>query len=108
MKNSCWHNGILLQPRKTITFLGALSRPAGSQGLETETADDFALTEVTVVSGATIHGLIPTDTAVSRITRVEVEIYHIFPLDSDPGRTSAYIQSKEKKRTVRQGKELSS
>jgi hypothetical protein len=68
--------------------LGALSRPAGSQGLETETADDFALTEATVVSGATIHGLIPADTSVSRITRVEVEIYHIFPLDSDSSRTS--------------------
>ena len=68
--------------------LGALSRPAGSQGLETETADDFALTKATVVSGATIHGLIPKDTAVSSITRVEVEIYHIFSLDSDTGRTS--------------------
>ena len=39
--------------------LGALSRPAGSEGVETETADDFVLTEATVVSGATIHGLIP-------------------------------------------------
>ncbi len=29
--------------------LGALSRPAGSQGLETETADDFFLTQSTVV-----------------------------------------------------------
>jgi len=67
--------------------LGALSRPSG-QGLETETADDFALTEATVISGATIHGLIPTGTALSSITGVEVEIYHIFPLDSDAGRTS--------------------
>jgi hypothetical protein len=33
--------------------LGALSRPAGSQGLETETADDFVLTQPTVISGAT-------------------------------------------------------
>src|SRR4030095_13785361 len=32
--------------------LGALSRPAGSQGLETETADDFVLTQPTVISGA--------------------------------------------------------
>jgi hypothetical protein len=30
--------------------LGALSRPPG-QGLETETADDFVLTQATVVSG---------------------------------------------------------
>jgi len=63
--------------------LGALSRPAGSQGLETETADDFFLTQSTVVSGATIHGLIPSGAAVSGIGRVEVEIYHIFPIDSD-------------------------
>ena len=68
--------------------LGALSRPAGSQGLETETADDFVLTQATVVSGATMHGLIPAGSPVSSVGRVEVEIYHIFPLDSDVGRTS--------------------
>jgi hypothetical protein len=67
--------------------LGALSRPAGSQGLETETADDFFLTQATVVSGATIHGLIPSGTTASGIARVEVEIYHIFPTDSDSVRT---------------------
>ena len=69
--------------------LGALSRPAGSQGLETETADDFVLTQATVVSGATIHGLIATGTAVSSVARVEVEIYHVFPLDSNAGRTAS-------------------
>ena len=67
--------------------LGALTRPAGSQGLETETADDFVLTQATVVSGATIHGLIPSGTAVSSIAKVEVEIYHVFPVDSDAART---------------------
>jgi hypothetical protein len=68
--------------------LGALSRPAGSQGLETETADDFVLTQATVVSGATMHGLIPAGAGASSVARVEVEIYHIFPVDSDTGRTS--------------------
>jgi hypothetical protein len=68
--------------------LGALSRPAGSQGVETETADDLVLTQATVVSGATIHGLIPTGFAISSVARVEVEIYHVFPNDSDVGRTS--------------------
>ena len=68
--------------------LGALSRPAGSQGLETETADDFVLTQPTVISSATMHGLlIPAGTPVSSLTRVEVEIYHVFPLDSDTVRT---------------------
>jgi hypothetical protein len=68
--------------------LGALSRPAGSQGLETETADDFFLTQATVVNRATIHGLIPSGTTVSGIARVEVEIYHIFPLDSNLARSA--------------------
>jgi hypothetical protein len=67
--------------------LGALSRPAGSQGLETETADDFVLTQPTVISRATLHGLfIPAGTPVSSLTRVEVEIYHVFPLDSATAR----------------------
>jgi len=62
--------------------LGALSRPAGA-GLETETADDFVLTKPTVISGATLHGLISG----SAITSVEVEIYHVFQQDSDTSRT---------------------
>jgi hypothetical protein len=69
--------------------LGALSRPAGSQGLETETADDFVLTQATVVSGATMHGLIPAGAGASSVARVEVEIYHVFPLDSDTVRTAS-------------------
>ena len=46
------------------------------------------MTQATVVNGATIHGLIPTGTTVSGIARVEVEIYHIFPLDSDLSRSA--------------------
>src|SRR5690349_1145777 len=71
--------------------LGALSRPAGS-GSETETADDFVLTQATVINGATIHGLlVPTGTVVPRVANVEVEIYHVFSPtspDSDVSRTS--------------------
>ena len=69
--------------------LGALSRPAGSQGLETETADDFVLTQPTVISGATIHGLLKaTGPSLPSVAGVEVEIYHVFKLDSDVNRTS--------------------
>ena len=78
-----WANTFFFSTGNPDGKLGALSRPAGSQGLETETADDFVLTQATVVSGATIHGLIPGGTVASGISRVEVEIYHIFPLDSD-------------------------
>ena len=69
--------------------LGALSRPASPGKIETETADDFILTEATAISRATIHGLIPSGTPVSSITEVEIELYHVFPKDSNLTRTPA-------------------
>lgn len=62
--------------------LGALSQPAGSGRLETETADDFLLTETTSIAQATITGLIPAGTPLTDIRNVEVEVYHVFPKDS--------------------------
>jgi hypothetical protein len=67
------------------TLLGALSQPASPGKIETETADDFVLTEATVISRATIHGLIiPSGVAVSSITQVEIETYHVFPRTRTP------------------------
>ena len=62
--------------------LGALSRRPSADKLETETADDFVLNQTTVISGATIIGLISPATPLANITNVEVELYHRFPLDS--------------------------
>jgi hypothetical protein len=67
--------------------LGSLSRPPSPGNLETETADDFVLTDATVISRATIHGLIPSGLDVSSIQRVEIELYHVFPKDSNTART---------------------
>jgi len=64
--------------------LGAASRPASAGKVETETADDFILPDTTVISQATIIGLVPSGTALANIKQVEVELYHIFPLDSGP------------------------
>ena len=61
-------------------LLGALSRSESPGKIETETADDFILTETTVINGATIAGLITAPLA--NISNVEVELYHVFPLDS--------------------------
>jgi hypothetical protein len=72
-------------------LLGALSQPAGAGTLETESADDFILTETTSITEATIFGLIPAGTSLASIENVEVEIYHVFPGapgDSDVSRTS--------------------
>jgi hypothetical protein len=68
--------------------LGALSQPPNSGPLETETADDFILTETTSITEATIVGLIPAGTSLANLRNVEVEIYHVFSKDSDVGRTS--------------------
>ena len=68
--------------------LGALSRRPSPGKIETETADDFALTETTVISQAVITGLIvPNTIPLASISQVEVELYHVFPLDSDLSRT---------------------
>src|SRR5215471_20905887 len=69
-------------------LLGALSQRPSPGRIETETADDFFLTTTTVLTHATIFGLLPVGTPLGNIRNVEVEIYHIFPLDSDVGRTS--------------------
>ena len=60
--------------------LGALSRTESPNKIETETADDFFLTETTVINGATITGVI--NAPLANITNVEVELYHVFPTDS--------------------------
>jgi hypothetical protein len=68
--------------------LGARSQQAGSNPVETETADDFILTDATVINSAVITGLIVPSAPLTDITNVEVELYHVFPKDSDVGRTS--------------------
>src|SRR6478672_3942230 len=60
-------------------LMGATSRRASPGKLETETADDFTLDQTTVIRRATIVGLAPSG---SQPREVEVEVYHVFPLDS--------------------------
>jgi hypothetical protein len=62
--------------------LGALSRRASPGKLETETADDFILQQTTVITQAKIIGLVPLGTPLENIKEVEIEVYHVFPLDS--------------------------
>ena len=66
-------------------LLGALSRPSSSGKIETETADDFVLTEATVISRATIHGLIiPSGVPVSSITQSKSRPIMSFPQTRTP------------------------
>ena len=63
-------------------LIGTLSQPATATHIQTETADDFVLAENTILEQATFKGLIPTGASLSSITRVEIEFYNVFPLDS--------------------------
>src|SRR5437764_4997645 len=62
--------------------IGTASRPASAGMIQIETADDFVLTENTLIQQATFIGLIPTGAPLSSVGTVEVEIYRVFPADS--------------------------
>src|SRR6516225_10681198 len=64
--------------------LGALSRRPSPGKIETETPDDFVLQQTTAITQATITGLISAGAPLASMINdnVEVEFYHIFPLDS--------------------------
>jgi hypothetical protein len=63
-------------------LIGTASRVASAGKIQTETADDFVLTENTIIQQATFTGLIPSGASLSSITQVEIEFYHVFPVDS--------------------------
>jgi hypothetical protein len=63
-------------------LIGTLSRPTTGGLIQTETADDFTLSQGTALNRATFFGLIPAGVPLNSITRVEIEFYHLFPVDS--------------------------
>jgi hypothetical protein len=65
--------------------IATATRPANGPAFEIESADDFILPTETVLTNATFTGLIPTNATVSEVV---LEIYRVFPKDSDVGRTS--------------------
>jgi hypothetical protein len=69
-------------------LVATASRPDGAGKIEIESADDFILGNTTRLDGATFTGLLPTGVAAGSIGNVVVEIYRVFPNDSDVTRTS--------------------
>jgi hypothetical protein len=65
--------------------MAASSRPSSAGAFEIESADDFVLANQTTINSATFTGLVPS---VSSVGSVTVEIYRVFPLDSNVARTS--------------------
>jgi hypothetical protein len=64
--------------------MASASRPSSGSPFEIETADDFVLNSQTLISGATFTGLVPN---ASHVTGVTLEIYRVFPFDSNTART---------------------
>ncbi len=79
---SAQDNKLIISTGNPDGLMGAASRRASPGKLETETADDFTLDQTTVISRATIVGLVPSGTQPQDIKEVEVEVYHVFPRDS--------------------------
>jgi hypothetical protein len=66
-------------------LMAAATRPSSAGKFEIEAGDDFKVSSRTQLNSATFTGLIPTGANVSSVT---VEIYRVFPLDSNVARTS--------------------
>jgi hypothetical protein len=62
--------------------IATLSRTASTGKLETETADDFVTTVPTNITDATFIGLLVGGATPANIRDVEIELYHVFPVDS--------------------------
>ena len=67
--------------------IATASRPS-TGGFEIETGDDFVLSSQTALHSATFVGLLTGGATTADIGEVRVEVYRVFPKDSDIGRTS--------------------
>src|SRR5579885_1347961 len=70
-------------------MIGIATRPGAGSAFEIEAGDDFVLTAQTIINMATFDGIIVAPAGVTpTISDVVLEIYRVFPADSDVGRTS--------------------
>jgi hypothetical protein len=67
--------------------IAVASRPAPAGSFEIETGDDFILNQEGRITGATFTGLLTGSSSLANINSVDVEIYRVFPNDSDVSRT---------------------
>jgi hypothetical protein len=68
--------------------IATATRPESAGKFEIESADDFVLTSSTSIASATFTGLLTGGATTANIGEVRVEIYRVFPADSNVARTS--------------------
>jgi len=66
--------------------IGVATRSERENAVEIEAADDFVLAGDTRITGAKIVGLLPAGAALGDVQQVTVQIYRLFPLDSNTAR----------------------
>jgi hypothetical protein len=64
--------------------IATLSRIPSAGKIETETADDFVTTDATMITNFSFTGLLVGGATTANIANVEIELYHVFPIDSGP------------------------
>jgi hypothetical protein len=69
-------------------LIATASRPDSPGRPEIEAGDDFVLTQNAHITGGSFTGLLTGGASLASIGQVVVEIYRVFPLDSDVSRTS--------------------
>jgi hypothetical protein len=85
---SAWADDPFFFSTGTVTnAVGMASRPDVGGKTEIEAADDFVTTAPTTITSATFTGVVTSITGLSTIGEVVVEIYRVFPLDSNTVRT---------------------
>ncbi|MGE0257138.1 MAG: PEP-CTERM sorting domain-containing protein [Alphaproteobacteria bacterium] len=68
--------------------IATASRPDSAGKIEIESADDFVLTGAGHITSATFTGLLTGGASLANVGNVRVEIYSVFPNNSDVGRTT--------------------
>ena len=83
------HGAVIYNNLTPNDLMGVATRPGAGATFEIESADDFFLSGLTAIDSASFVGLLLPDVtgAVPSVTDVVVEIYRIFPLDSDTTQT---------------------
>ena len=70
-------------------LIATASRPGSASGIEIESADDFILSTPTLINHLTFTGLLVGGNFGNiDLTKTVIEIYRVFPSDSNVGRTS--------------------
>jgi hypothetical protein len=80
--SSVFANAFFFSTGNPDGLIATLSTMASPGKLETETADDFVTTAPVAITSATFIGLLPTGTPLSAVKEIEIELYHVFPIDS--------------------------